>query len=235
MILSLPSQVMFALFSSMRLRACAKSAATVSACTLKSLVSMLLFAIFHCIERAFRVDGRAQLFASRGIVTNIVNIGLSILFVTVLGFDIQGLAWASVIGTFLGYCVTLSHFFSKKRTVYPDFSVILSVGKSIMTDIDLGNQDDGVFIRFVDDSAAYNLLADTDSRRIKDDLLEEAIEMGLLKNATYDRVIDLNLITVTVGYPADSYNFLSGISIKPCLRSSDSCLNRFGADRFLMQ
>lgn len=74
-------------------------------------------------------------------------------------------------------------------------------GKKIMTDIDLGKQDDGVFIRFVDDGAAYNLLADMDSRDIKDDLLEEAIKRGLLKNATYDRVIDLNLITVTVGYP----------------------------------
>lgn len=40
-----------------------------------------------------------------------------------------------------------------------------------------------------------------DSRHIQYDPLEEAIEMGLLKNAKYDRVIDLNFITVTVGYP----------------------------------
>lgn len=446
----------------------------VVAYSLPLLITMPLVEICHCIERAFRVDGRARLFASRGIVTNIVNISLSILFVTVLGFDIEGLAWASVIGTFLGYGVTLSHFFSKKRTVSPDFTVLFSVkenfryikdsirvgssvtfdevlygllvliqtnvvstiggttglavwgvfttlenvivsiyfgvsasvslhsglmigqknyagaraslmkgfallasfgfaatillfffpsqiasafctdpgiiplcvsclqigsfflpseamtivlsgylpavnksrvafgmtilqkgglivatiigyvvgfngmlislvvagwiitiiqnmlvfvkgnlfvpehnpevfrsysiqlsgqsisrvcddivaadeltrygkdyservamiveesmkqlleqtkGKKIMTDIDLGKQDDGVFIRFVDDGAAYNLLADMDSRDIKDDLLEEAIKRGLLKNATYDRVIDLNLITVTVGYP----------------------------------
>ena len=446
----------------------------VVAYSLPLLITMPLFEVFKCIERAFRVDGRARLFASRGIVTNIINISLSVLFVTILGFEIEGLAWASVIGTFIGYSVTLSHFFSKKRTVSPDFSVIFSVkenfgyikesirmgssatldevlygilvfiqtkvvstiggtaglavwgvfstlynaiysiyygisasvslhsglmigqknyarvraslmkgfallssfgfaaaillfifpsqiasafctdpdiiplcasclrissfflpsvamtvilsaylpavnknnvalgmsilnkgglmaaaivgyfvgfeglfvslavagwlitiiqnllvfvkgnlfvpehnpevfrsysihlssqdiarvrddivaadeltrygkefsgriamlveeslnklleqtnGKSVMTDIDLGNQDDGVFIRIVDDSAAYSLLADMDSRQIQYDPLDEAIKAGLLKNAKYDRVIDLNFITVTVGYP----------------------------------
>ena len=53
----------------------------------------------------------------------------------------------------------------------------------------------------VDDSAAYSLLADMDSRQIQYDPLDEAIKAGLLKNAKYDRVIDLNFITVTVGYP----------------------------------
>lgn len=57
------------------------------------------------------------------------------------------------------------------------------------------------FIRIVDDSAAYSLLADMDSRQIQYDPLDEAIKAGLLKNAKYDRVIDLNFITVTVGYP----------------------------------
>ena len=58
-----------------------------------------------------------------------------------------------------------------------------------------------VFIRIVDDSAAYSLLADMDSRHIQYDPLDEAIKAGLLKNAKYDRAIDLNFITVTVGYP----------------------------------
>lgn len=98
----------------------------VLAYSLPLLITNPLFEVFLCIERAFRVDGRAKLFASRGLITNVVNIALSLLFVTVMGFEIKGLAWASVIGTLLGYSVTLSHFFSKKRTVSPDFSVVLS-------------------------------------------------------------------------------------------------------------
>lgn len=83
-----------------------------------------LFELFLCIERAFRVDGRTKLFTLRGIITNIVNIVFDILLVSIIGMGVAGLAWASVLGTALGYTVTLSHFFSKKRTVSPDFSVI---------------------------------------------------------------------------------------------------------------
>lgn len=93
-------------------------------------VPLFLFAplseTFLCIERAFRIDGRAKLFSKRSIVTNIANIFLDILMVTVLNLGIFGLALASVISTTIGYAVTLSHFFSKKRTVSPDFSVIFS-------------------------------------------------------------------------------------------------------------
>ena len=88
-----------------------------------------VFEAFLCIERAFRVDGRARLFAQRSIITNIGNILFDILLVSRLGMDVSGLAWASVISTALGYIVTLSHFFSKKRTVSPDFSVIRSFGE----------------------------------------------------------------------------------------------------------
>jgi Na+-driven multidrug efflux pump len=37
---------------------------------------------------------------------------------------VSGLAWSSVLSTAIGYTITLSHFFSKKRTVSPDFSVV---------------------------------------------------------------------------------------------------------------
>ena len=83
-----------------------------------------LFEVLLCIERAFRVDGRTKFFSKRGIITNIVNIIFDVLLVSKLGMDVSGLAWASVLGTALGYMVTLSHFFSDKRTVSPDFSVI---------------------------------------------------------------------------------------------------------------
>ena len=81
---------------------------------------------FLCIERAFRIDGRAKLFSKRAIVTNLANIVFDILMVTVLNLGISGLAWASVISTTIGFSITLSHFFSKKRTISPDFSVIRS-------------------------------------------------------------------------------------------------------------
>ena len=104
-------------------------------------VTAPLFEVLLCIERAFRVDGRAKLFAQRSVITNIANIILDILLVSKLGMDVSGLAWASVIATVLGYIVTVSHFFSKKRTVSPDFSVIRSFGELwgyIKADIRLG-------------------------------------------------------------------------------------------------
>ena len=85
-----------------------------------------VFEMFLCMERAFRIDGRSKLFAARGIVTNILNILLDILLVSILKFDILGLAAATVISTLIGYTISLSHFFSKKRTVFVDISVILA-------------------------------------------------------------------------------------------------------------
>ncbi len=81
---------------------------------------------FLCIERAFRIDGRARLFSKRSVVTNVANIILDIMMVSVLDMGISGLAWASVLSTMIGYTITMSHFFSKKRTVSPDFSVVHS-------------------------------------------------------------------------------------------------------------
>ena len=104
-------------------------------------VTAPLFEVLLCIERAFRVDGRAKLFAQRSIITNIANILFDILLVSRLGMDVSGLAWASVIATVLGYLITMSHFFSKKRTVSPDFSVIRSFGELwgyIKADLRLG-------------------------------------------------------------------------------------------------
>ena len=98
--------------------------------------------VFLCIERAFRIDGRARLFSKRGIVTNVANIAFDLLLVSVFNFGIAGLAWASVISTTIGYTVTLSHFFSKKRTVSPDFSVIHSFDELldyVKQDIRLGS------------------------------------------------------------------------------------------------
>ncbi len=94
--------------------------------TVPLFISAPFFETFLCIERAFRIDGRARFFSKRSIVTNVANVVCDILMVTVFNLGISGLAWASVISTTIGYTITLSHFFSKKRTVAPDFSVILS-------------------------------------------------------------------------------------------------------------
>ena len=99
------------------------------------------FEAFLCIERAFRIDGRAKLFSKRAIVTNILNILLDILMVSVFQLGVAGLAWASVISSAIGYTISLSHFFSKKRTVSPDFSVFFNMKEFlsyVKSDIRLG-------------------------------------------------------------------------------------------------
>ena len=110
--------------------------------TVPLFATATVFEAFLCIERAFRIDGRAKLFSRRAIVTNILNILFDILMVSVLQLGVSGLAWASVISCALGYTVSLSHFFSKKRTVSPDFSV-LSNRKELLSyvkkDIRLGS------------------------------------------------------------------------------------------------
>ena len=106
------------------------------------LAAAPVFEVFLCIERAFRIDGRAKLLAMRSVNTNAGNILFDFLLVGVLKFGVNGLAWASVISSLLGYCASLSHFFSKKRTVRPDFSVIFSFREMlsyIKNDIRIGS------------------------------------------------------------------------------------------------
>ena len=110
--------------------------------TVPLFATEVVFEVFLCIERAFRIDGRAKLFSKRAIVTNIANIAFDILMVSVLGLGVSGLAWASVVSSAIGYTVTLSHFFSKKRTVTPDLSVLLRMGELlsyVKRDIRLGS------------------------------------------------------------------------------------------------
>ncbi len=104
--------------------------------------AMPLLEICLCIERAFRVDGRAKLFSARRIVASLLSILLDFFLVPNVANQVQGLAWAYVIGSLLGYTVSLSHFFSKKRTVTPDFSVICSLSEMweyIKADIRMGS------------------------------------------------------------------------------------------------
>jgi len=58
------------------------------------------------------------------VITNVLNIILSILAVTVFNGGIAGIALASCLSSLLGYCWSASHFFTKGCTIRPDFSVI---------------------------------------------------------------------------------------------------------------
>lgn len=74
--------------------------------------------------------------------TSVGNILFDFLLAGVFKLGVSGLAWASVISALLGYSTSLSHFFSKKRTVTPDFSVLFSRREMlsyIRDDIRLGN------------------------------------------------------------------------------------------------
>lgn len=105
-------------------------------------LAMPLLEVCLCIERAFRVDGRAKLFASRALVMSVLNIILDFILVFVMDNQVQALAWATVIAALLGYTIPLSHFFSKTRTVRPDFTVIRCLREMwdyIKADIRLGS------------------------------------------------------------------------------------------------
>ncbi len=108
--------------------------------------AMPLLEICLCIERAFRVDGRAKLFAARSIVANVLNMLLDLILVVSMENQVQALAWATVISSLIGFAIPLSHFFSKSRTVRPDFTVIRSLRELwgyIKADIRLGSSATG--------------------------------------------------------------------------------------------
>ena len=95
------------------------------------VIAMPFFEVMLCLERAYQIDGRPVLFATRPVVFTVVNIFLDIYFVTFLHMGVFGLALASILATLIGYCVTLSHGFSKKCTIHSDFSVLRIPGECL--------------------------------------------------------------------------------------------------------
>jgi len=77
-----------------------------------------------CLTAGFRTDGRAEFFAFRGLLGNILNLLFNFLSVFVFDGGIEGLAIASSLAGIFSYCWPLSHFFSKKCTIRPDLSVL---------------------------------------------------------------------------------------------------------------
>lgn len=89
-----------------------------------SMVAAPINETLLCLERGFQTDGRPGFFAFRGVISNILNIILDIVAVLIFQAGILGLAVASIISSFVGYGWSMSHLFSPKRTIKPDFSVI---------------------------------------------------------------------------------------------------------------
>lgn len=77
-----------------------------------------------CLERGFITDGNIVFFGMRPIITNITNMVLSILVVTVINGGILGISIASCLASLIGYMWILSYFFYEGCTIRPDFAVL---------------------------------------------------------------------------------------------------------------
>lgn len=95
---------------------------------LEYFIPMILFEPFCelglCFERGFKTDGRNGFFGVRGVLTSILNMVFNLIAVLVLHAGIRGISIASCAATFIGYCWSFSHFFTRNCTIRPDFSVI---------------------------------------------------------------------------------------------------------------
>lgn len=75
----------------------------------------LVFVLENILSIFIRNDGNPTLAMAGLIVTSVVNIGLNYLFIFVFHWGVKGAAYATVLGTFIGIFVLLTHFFTKKK------------------------------------------------------------------------------------------------------------------------
>ncbi|QTD43535.1 MATE family efflux transporter [Sporosarcina sp. Te-1] len=100
------------------------------------LVFGLVFVLENILSIFIRNDGNPTLAMVGLIVTSVMNIILNYLFIFIFHWGVQGAAYATVIGTFIGILVLLTHFLTKRKQlgfVYTklDFSIlgnIFSIG-----------------------------------------------------------------------------------------------------------
>lgn len=100
------------------------------------LVFGLVFVLENILSIFIRNDGNPMLAMLGVIVTSVVNIGLNYLFIFIFHWGVKGAAYATVIGTFIGILVLLTHFLTKKKQLdfvftKLDFSIlgnIFSIG-----------------------------------------------------------------------------------------------------------
>ncbi|WP_062110213.1 MATE family efflux transporter [Bacillus niameyensis] len=96
----------------------------------------LVFVLENILSIFIRNDGNPTLAMTGLIVTAVVNIILNYLFIFIFHWGVKGAAYATVIGTFVGILVLLTHFLTKKKQLgyirtKLDFSLlgnIISIG-----------------------------------------------------------------------------------------------------------
>jgi putative MATE family efflux protein len=80
---------------------------------------ILLFGIVFVLENILSIfirnDGNPMLAMAGLIVTSVVNIILNYLFIFIFQWGVKGAAYATVLGTFIGIFVLLTHFLMKKK------------------------------------------------------------------------------------------------------------------------
>ncbi|WP_369801996.1 MATE family efflux transporter [Oceanobacillus sp. Castelsardo] len=96
----------------------------------------LVFVLENILSIFIRNDGNPTLAMAGLIVTSVVNIILNYLFIFIFHWGVKGAAYATVIGTFLGILVLLTHYSKRKKQLgfvhtKLDFSIlgnIFSIG-----------------------------------------------------------------------------------------------------------
>ncbi|PZD89814.1 MATE family efflux transporter [Bacilli bacterium] len=75
----------------------------------------LVFVFENILSIFIRNDGNPTLAMAGLIVTSVVNIILNYLFIFIFHWGVKGAAYATVIGTFIGILVLLTHFLTRKK------------------------------------------------------------------------------------------------------------------------
>ncbi|GIN57292.1 MATE family efflux transporter [Lederbergia ruris] len=99
---------------------------------------ILLFGIVFVLENILSIfirnDGNPTLAMTGLIVTAVVNIILNYLFIFIFHWGVKGAAYATVIGTFIGILVLLTHFLTKKKQLgFVHTKLDLSILKNIFS------------------------------------------------------------------------------------------------------
>ncbi|WP_153731489.1 MATE family efflux transporter [Sporosarcina obsidiansis] len=85
------------------------------------LLVILLFGFIFTVENSFSVfvrnDGAPNLSMAGLIVTSVVNIVLNYIFLYIFDFGVSGAAFATIIASFLGMLVLVTHFFRKSNNL----------------------------------------------------------------------------------------------------------------------
>lgn len=96
----------------------------------------MVFVLENILSIFIRNDGNPTLAMTGLIVAAVVNIILDYFFIIIFQWGVKGAAYATVIGTFIGLCVLLTHFLTKKKQLgfvkikmeFPLLGQIFSIG-----------------------------------------------------------------------------------------------------------